>query len=87
MKAGDQWVSATLAEPTVASRLTVEIGSPLLQIERIIIAGKTNRLSIWKFSLVPRYFKLHMRLGPERADLQTGLCVATDRRCGASDVR
>lgn len=87
MKAGDQWVSATLAEPTVASRLTVEIGSPLLQIERIHYSRIDKPVEYLEILAVPRYFKLHMRLGPERADLQTGLRVATDRRGGASDVR
>ena len=48
LKAGEQWVSATLAEPIVASRLAIEVGSPLLQIERIHFNEKKRRSSISK---------------------------------------
>ncbi len=63
LKSGEQWVSATLAEPMVASRLTVEVGSPLLKIERIHFDGKKRPVQYVEILAVPRFFELHMRLG------------------------
>ena len=63
LKAGDQWVSATLAEPVVASRLMIEVGSPLLQIERIHFNQKSEPVEYLDILAVPRLFELRMRLG------------------------
>ena len=63
LKSGEQWVSATLAEPIVASRLTVDVGSPLLKIERIHFDGKKRPVEYVEILAVPRFFELHMRLG------------------------
>lgn len=63
LKAGEQWVSATLAEPIVASRLTIEVGSPLLQIERIHFNRKNEPVEYLEILAVPRFFELRMRLG------------------------
>jgi DNA-binding GntR family transcriptional regulator len=63
LKAGEQWVSATLAEPTVASRLTIEVGSPLLQIERIHFNETNAPVEYLEILAVPRFFELRMRLG------------------------
>lgn len=64
LKAGEQRVSATLAEPIVAARLAIEIGSPLLQIERIHLNNKQEPVEYLEILAVPRYFELRMRLGP-----------------------
>jgi GntR family transcriptional regulator len=63
LKAGEQWVSATLAEPIVASRLTIEVGSPLLQIERIHFNDNNAPVEYLEILAVPRFFVLRMRLG------------------------
>ncbi len=65
LKAGEQWVSATLAEPIVASRLAVEVGSPLLQIERIHFDQNNEPVEYLEICAVPRFFELRMRLGRE----------------------
>jgi GntR family transcriptional regulator len=64
LKAGEQWVSATLAEPVVASRLAIEVGSPLLQIERIHFNQQNVPVEYLEILAVPRFFELRMRLGP-----------------------
>ncbi len=63
LKGGEQWVSATLAEPIVASRLTIEVGSPLLQIERMHFNQKNEPVEYLEILAVPRFFELRMRLG------------------------
>jgi len=65
LKSGEQRVSATLAEPVVAARLTIEVGSPLLQIERIYFNRKGEPVEYIEALAVPQYFELRMRLGPE----------------------
>jgi GntR family transcriptional regulator len=64
LKTGEQWVSATLAEPIVASRLAIEVGSPLLQIERIHFNYKNEPVQYLETLAVPRLFELRMRLRP-----------------------
>ncbi len=64
LSAGEQWVSATLAEPMVASRLAIEVGSPLLQIERIHFNADNAPVEYLEILAVPRFFELRMRLGP-----------------------
>jgi GntR family transcriptional regulator len=63
LRSGEQWVSATLAEPVVASRLKGEIGSPLLQIERLHFGAHKPPVQYVKILAVPRLFELRMRLG------------------------
>jgi len=63
LQSGEQWVSATLAEPVVASRLKVEIGSPLLQIERLHFDARKRPVQYVESLAVPRLFELRMRLG------------------------
>ncbi|HTV31429.1 MAG TPA: GntR family transcriptional regulator [Xanthobacteraceae bacterium] len=65
LKTGEQWVTATLAEPIIASRLAIEVGSPLLQIERIHFNQKTEPVEYLEILAVPRFFELRMRLGTE----------------------
>lgn len=60
---GEQRVTATLAEPIVASRLRTEVGSPLLRIERIHFSQKREPVEYLEILAVPRFFELRMRLG------------------------
>jgi GntR family transcriptional regulator len=76
LKAGEQWVSATLAEPVVASRLAIEVGSPLLQIERIHFNEQIAPIEYLEILAVPRFFELRMRLGP--AEETNGKAEAVD---------
>ncbi len=62
LKSGEQWVSAVLAEPTVAARLAIEVGSPLLRIERMHFDQKNAPVEYLEILAVPRFFQLRMEL-------------------------
>lgn len=64
LEAGEQWVSATLAEPVVASQLALAVGSPLLQIERIHFNEQNAPVEYLEILAVPGLFELRMRLRP-----------------------
>jgi GntR family transcriptional regulator len=67
LTSGEQRVTATLAEPTVASRLDLDVGSPLLQIERIHFNQDRVPVEHLEILAVPMYFELRMTL--EKADV------------------
>jgi GntR family transcriptional regulator len=60
--AGEQRVTAILAEPTVASRLDVDVGSPLLQIERRHFTEAQEPVEYLETLAVPGEFELRMTL-------------------------
>jgi GntR family transcriptional regulator len=62
LKSGEQWVSAVLAEPTVAARLAIEVGSPLLRMERIHFDQRKVPVEYVEILAVPRFFQLRMEL-------------------------
>jgi GntR family transcriptional regulator len=64
---GEQRVTATLAEPTVASRLDIDVGSPLLQIDRIHFSKDRVPVEHLEILAVPMFFELRMTL--EEADM------------------
>ena len=61
--AGEQRVTAVLAEPTVASRLQIDVGSPLLQIERRHFTEAQEPVEYLETLAVPGEFELRMTLG------------------------
>jgi GntR family transcriptional regulator len=65
LTSGEQVVGAVLADPVVAASLSVDIGAPLLQIQRI--HRNSRKQPVWFLEVLgsPRHFKLHMEL---RAD-------------------
>ncbi len=65
--AGEQRVTAILAEPTVASRLDVDVGSPLLLIERRHFNEAQEPVEYLESLAVPGEFELRMTIG--EADL------------------
>lgn len=65
--AGEQRVTATLAEPTVAAHLKIDVGAPLLQIDRIHFDQDREPVEYIETFAVPAYFELRMTL--EDADL------------------
>jgi GntR family transcriptional regulator len=64
-KAGKQIVSASLADPTVATALDVEVGAPLLQIRRIHFDEKMQPFEYMEMLASPALFELQMTLGSE----------------------
>jgi GntR family transcriptional regulator len=62
LKSGEQWVTAVLAEPTVAARLSIEVGSPLLRMERMHFDQRNDPVEYVEILAVPRFFQLRMEL-------------------------
>jgi GntR family transcriptional regulator len=65
LRSGEQAISATLADPTVAHRLQLEVGAPLLQVKRIHrdAAGEV----VWRLEALasPKDLELRMSLGSD----------------------
>jgi GntR family transcriptional regulator len=61
-KAGKQVVSATLADPSVASELQVEVGAPLLQIRRIHFDEQMRPFEYIELLASPTRFEMEMSL-------------------------
>jgi len=59
---GEQIVSAALAEPVVAGLLAIDVGAPLLRIQRMHADEK--RRPVWHLDILasPMLFKMHMSL-------------------------
>jgi GntR family transcriptional regulator len=64
-RAGKQTVSATLADPTVADALKVEVGAPLLQLRRIHFDERMQPFEYMEMLASPSQFELQMTLGSE----------------------
>ncbi len=60
---GEQRVTATLAGPTAASRLEIDVGAPLVRIDRFHFDGAGNPVVYVEILAVPQYFELRMTLG------------------------
>lgn len=64
--AAEQSISATLAEPAVATALDVEIGSPLISLSRVV-RDADERAIEWLSALYPpQRYRHHMRLNLNR---------------------
>jgi GntR family transcriptional regulator len=64
-KAGEQTVSAALADPTVAAALNVEVGAPLLQIRRLHFDERMQPFEYMEMLASPARFELQMTLGAD----------------------
>jgi GntR family transcriptional regulator len=60
--AGDQVVSAALADPLVASRLDVQVGAPLIQIRRTHLGQDLQPVAYLELLASPADFELRMSL-------------------------
>ena len=60
----EQVVSATLADPVVAARLQIEVGSPLLQIRRMHFDTRQQPVEYLEQLAAPGSFELRMSLQP-----------------------
>lgn len=60
----EQVVSATLADPVVAARLQIEVGSPLLQIRRMHFDSRQQPVEYLEQLAAPGSFELRMSLQP-----------------------
>ncbi|TAJ35249.1 MAG: GntR family transcriptional regulator [Reyranella sp.] len=60
---GDQVVSATLADPTVASRLAVKVGAALIDMRRMMFDQKGRAVEYIEMLAVPDRMTMRMELG------------------------
>ncbi len=67
-KSGKQVISATLADPSVASELHLEVGAPLLQVRRIHYDENMRPFEYMEMLASPTRFEMQMSIGED--DLQ-----------------
>jgi GntR family transcriptional regulator len=60
---GDQVVSATLADPTVASRLGVKVGAALIDMRRLVFDQKDRAVEYIEMLAIPDRMTMRMELG------------------------
>ena len=60
---GEQTVSATLADPTVASRLGVKVGAALIEMRRLMFDQKGRAVEFLEMLAIPERMTLRMDLG------------------------
>lgn len=68
----EQIITAGLAEPIVASRLRIEVGSPLLKLRTMFFDDRSRPVRYLEVLASPSMFELHMAFGPDdwRASLR-----------------
>jgi GntR family transcriptional regulator len=68
----EQIITAGLADPIVASRLKIEVGSPLLKLRTMFFEDRSRPVRYLEVLASPAMFELHMTFGPDdwRARLQ-----------------
>ena len=60
---GDQVVSATLADPTVASRLGIKVGAALIDMRRLVLDQKGRAVEYLEMLAIPDRMTMRMELG------------------------
>lgn len=63
---GEQIVSATLADPTVASRLGIKVGAALIDMRRLMFDQQGRAVEYIEMLAIPDRLKLRMELGPDQ---------------------
>lgn len=61
----EQIITAGLAEPIVASRLKIEVGSPLLKLRTMFFDDRSRPVRYLEVLASPSMFELHMAFGPD----------------------
>jgi GntR family transcriptional regulator len=61
----EQIVTAGLADPIAASRLKIEVGSPLLKLRTMFFDDRSRPVRYLETLAPPTMFELHMAFGPE----------------------
>jgi len=61
----EQIITAGLAEPVVASRLKIEVGSPLLKLRTMFFDDRSRPVRYLEVLASPSMFELHMAFGPD----------------------
>ena len=61
----EQVITAGLAEPIVASRLKIEVGSPLLKLRTMFFDDRPRPVRYLEVLASPAMFELHMAFGPD----------------------
>ena len=61
----EQIVTASLADPIVASRLKIEVGSPLLKLRTMYFDDSAHPVRYFEVLASPTMFELHMAFGPD----------------------
>jgi len=61
----EQIVTASLAEPIVALRLKIEVGSPLLKLRTMFFDDRSRPVRYLEVLASPTMFELHMAFGPD----------------------
>jgi GntR family transcriptional regulator len=64
---GEKIVSATLAEPLVAGRLEIKVGSPLLEVRSMMIDRQGRAVEYIEMLAIPDRLKLRIQVGAEQA--------------------
>jgi GntR family transcriptional regulator len=77
---GDQVVSATLADPTVASRLDVKVGAALIDMRRMMFDQKGRAVEYIEMLAVPDRMALRMELGSGQVAPRSGTIAAKPSR-------
>ena len=60
---GEQIVSATLADPTVASRLGIKVGAALIDMRRLVFDQKDRAVEYLEMLAIPDRMTMRMELG------------------------
>ncbi len=74
----DQTISATLADPTVAKALNVELGSPLLSVERVVREKNGRAVEHIRALYRPDVYQYRMRLRRKGAGEKTWKLIEPD---------
>jgi GntR family transcriptional regulator len=61
----EQIITAGLAEPIMASRLKIEVGSPLLKLRTMFFDDRSRPVRYLEVLASPAMFELHMAFGPD----------------------
>lgn len=61
---GEQVVSATLADPTVASRLDIKVGAALIDMRRLMFDQKGRAVEYIEMLAIPDRMTMRMEIGP-----------------------
>jgi GntR family transcriptional regulator len=62
MASGEQVISASLADPVVAARLEIEVGSPLIRISHFDLDQNEQPIRLLEVLAPPSEFEIHMKI-------------------------
>ena len=66
VESGEQWISATGAEPEIADHLDVPAGAPVLRIERIMRGARQTPVEFLQAHYHPDRFQYHIKVARKR---------------------